>query len=194
MNNVIINGIKDYEQLIDMDNNYTPIPMYFINSYIIYINQDDCIEKITCDKIQLEMNHNMHNSMINKNDIIQLINSNKTQTKLTKYKFDNMFLFNIDLNHSDLKTFIEVSNVNNMNKQFFKNISFMSNVIIPPSLFIFHNINALYFIFKETPIHKFLNTENQKIKSILKNNNDKRERHTKKVRFNNINNKTRKTV
>ncbi len=76
-----INWIKDHEKLINIENNYTPIPMYFINSYIIYINQNDFIEKIICEQMSLEMNHDMVNSTINKNNIIQFINSNKIQTK-----------------------------------------------------------------------------------------------------------------
>ncbi len=104
-----------------------------------------------------------------------------------------MFLYNIDLKHDDLKSFSNISNFYDINKRFFKKMSFMSNIIIPPSLFIFHKTNSLYFIFKETPIHKNINEQTHNLKSILKNNLVKREHHTKKVKFNNvINNKTRK--
>lgn len=192
MNN--INWIEDQKKLINIENNNTAIPMYFINSYIIYINQNDYIEKINCEQMQLEMNHDITHSTINKNNIIQFINSKKIQTKLTKYKFIDMFLYNIDLNHNELMSFSNMSIFNNINKRFFKKKSFMSNIIIPPSLFIFHKINSLYFIFKETPLHKIVKEQNQNLKSILKKNSNKREHHTKKVKFNNISNKTRKTI
>tara|TARA_B110000967_G_C18901289_1_gene575418 strand:- start:2993 stop:3574 length:582 start_codon:yes stop_codon:yes gene_type:complete len=188
-----ITWIKDHEKLINIENNHTPIPMDVINSYIIYINKNDFIEKIICSQMSLETNRDdTVNSTINKNNIIQFINYNKIQTKLTKYKFDTMFLYNIDLKHDDLKSFSNLSNFNNINKRFFKKMSFMSDIIIPPSLFIFHKINSLYLCFKETPIHKNIN-EPHNLKSILKNNLIKREHHTKKVKFKNIiNNKTRK--
>jgi len=192
MNN--INWIEDQKKLINIENNNTAIPMYFINSYIIYINQNDYIEKINCEQMQLEINHDITHSTINKNNIIQFINSKKIQTKLTKYKFIDMFLYNIDLNHNELMSFSNMSIFNNINKRFFKKKSFMSNIIIPPSLFIFHKINSLYFIFKETPLHKIVKEQNHNLKSILKKNSNKREQHTKKVKFNNISNKTRKTI
>lgn len=189
-----INWIEDQKKLINIENNNTPIPMYFINSYIIYINQNDYIEKINCEQTQLQMNHDQTHSIFNKNNIIQFINSKKFQTKFTKYKFIDMFLYNIDLNHNDLMPFSKMSIFNNINKRFFKKKSFMTDIIIPSSLFIFHNINSLYFIFKETPIHKNIKEQNQNLKSILKKNPNKREQYTKKVKFNNISNKTRKTI
>ena len=193
MNNVNINNTKDNDKLINIENSNTPIPMYFINSCIIYINQNDYIEKIKCEEIQLELNQDVTQSTINKNNIIQFINSKKIQTNLTKYKFIDMFLYNIDLNHNELMSFSKLSIVNNINKRFFKKKSYMNNIIIPPSLFIFHKINSLYFIFKEAPIHKNIKEQNQNVKSILKKNSNKREPHTKKVKFSNIYNKTRKT-
>ena len=55
-------------------------------------------------------------------------------------------------------------NVSKISSSFLKSISLFDEIVIPDSIFIFHNINCLYFIFKTSDI----------IKSILKYSGDTR--------------------
>jgi hypothetical protein len=81
----------------------------------------------------------------------------------------DMLLYVIDIDGSHIEAFND-STVEPDDKQFLKQYNIVSDVLLPPSIFIFHSINGLYILLKERLITK----------SILKSSNK--------------NNKTRKSV
>jgi len=157
---------SDNESIIDTSwlNNYnrlynlSEIPekeiMEYIGLYFIYINKNSYIEKILYEKQNLEKTDEY--SFLTKESILKIIQSKKITTPTSKYKLIDILSFIVDINHE------EFDNINNTS---LKVIPIFNDIHINKSIFIFHNINNLYFIFQENEIQNQYRTT---LKSILK--------------------------
>jgi hypothetical protein len=88
----------------------------------------------------------------------------------TKYRLMEILLYNVES---------EIDNIPNIDKTAMKIVTISEEIIIPPSLCIFHEINRLYFLFQEVEIDTY------QPKPILKILSDisKGAKKTKKVAF-----------
>tara|TARA_B110000967_G_scaffold130712_2_gene133543 strand:- start:1454 stop:2086 length:633 start_codon:yes stop_codon:yes gene_type:complete len=180
-----ISWLREQEQLIDIENNHKREPMNIINTMILYVNQQDTIDKIVYEKHSLDVINDLSGSLFHKNKLIEFIHTKKLYTPSSRYKLLDTLLFNIDLNHHQLITFSKTKDVSNFHSYFLKPISFMTDIIVPPSLFVFHKTNSLIFLFQEIPI---INSKNKSLKSILKKDSSTEVREhtsntTKKVKI-----------
>jgi hypothetical protein len=172
-NDLDTSWIQEEEKLETIEKNYQQEPMENIDIFFLYINADDYIEKIICE------NHSLSEIVLKKEYILHLIQSKKRTLNNHRYKFMDMLLYNIDLRPEHIQTFSNTE-VNEENaRSFLKTYPIVDDVTISPSIFIFHNINSLFFLFKENP------NEPMPIKSILKRDNGQRSLHkvTKKVKI-----------
>ena len=176
--------IQQQERLQNVDSVFTREPMTSISAKFLYINTHDYIEKIICEDIPLESH--LNGSLITKERLIQIIQKKKIKTSNTKYKLLDSFLCNFDIPPSSIYSFYKNSSPSI--NSYMKNINIIEDLIISPSIFVFHDINTLFFIFQEHPVEKHEHT----IKSILKpvSNSNHREplpknkqKTTKKVRI-----------
>jgi hypothetical protein len=170
--------INEQERIQNIQSNYYREPMETVNTYFIYINQNQYIDKILCEKYDLE-NHVNGGSLLNKEILLKIIQNKKIKTEYSKYKLIDILQYHIELEPEHIQTFINGEPYENSQK-ILKNISFFDEIVLSPSIFIFHGINCLYFIFQEV---ETINIKKRKsLKSILKNNskNDDRE-HSKKI-------------
>ena len=153
-----------HEQRIqNMQNNHFREPLKYIHGVFIYINQNNYIDKITTERLSLDT-YNNSNSIIYNNYLLKILQNKKIKTPTSKYKFDNAFSFFVDLEPEQIQPFSVLDHDTLHNSTFFKEISITDNIIIPPSIFIFHNINTIYFFFQEILFEK----HNITLKSILK--------------------------
>lgn len=172
-NDLDTSWIQEEEKLETIEKNYQQEPMENIDIFFLYINADDYIEKIICE------NHSLSEIVLKKEYILHLIQSKKKTLNNHRYKFMDMLLYNIDLRPEHIQTFSNTE-VNEENARgFLKTYPIVDDVAISPSIFIFHNINSLFFLFKENP------NEPVPIKSILKKDSPLRSLHkvTKKVKI-----------
>ena len=179
--------IDEQERIQNIQKNYYREPMESVNTYFIYINQNQYIDKILCEKYDLENNNGC--SLLNKEKLLQIIQNKKIKTLNTRYKLIDILQYNIELEPEHIQTFIS-GEPDPSSQKILKNISVFDEIVFSPSIFIFHGINCLYFIFQEI---ETINTKNRKsLKSILKNdsifdsNNQDREpskKGTKKVKI-----------
>ena len=101
--------------------------------------------------------------------LLQLIQENRHLNNGMKYKIFSILKYNIDLEPESIEKFAYgEDNVLDCLKE----ISMFNDVVIEPSIFVFHPLNSLYFFLKED-IHVL-----QPMKSILKTGAS---RSTKKV-------------
>ena len=158
--------------------------MEAIDMFFIYINTNDYIEKIVYGEQKLVINPN-NNSIIPNEDVIQLIENNKYLAN-NKYKILDILLYNVSLQPENIQSYSQNENVLDTSSKFLEPLSIINDFVIPPSIFIFHKINSLFFIFKQLekiniplpkPILKscISNINNEPNKSIHKS--------TKKVRI-----------
>lgn len=167
---------QEYNKLLNLQTNYNKEKMINIDVKFIYIDNNDNIQNIYCEKLNLHSSDS--GSQITKEDLLKIIQKNKTKNNI-KYKLEDILFFHIPIDHENISNF----NNQDSSSNYLKKVSFFDSLEIPESIFIFHNINSLYFIFKvnETDKHNFT------IKSILKKSSSKSNpSKTKKVQINEI--------
>ena len=175
--------LNEHERIQNTQTNYYREPMETINTYFIYINQNQYIDKILCEKYDLEIVSN--GSLLNKETLLKIIQTKKIKTLNTRYKLIDILQYHVDLEPEHIQTFIN-GEPDPSSQKTLKNISVFDEIVFSPSIFIFHGINCIYFIFQEV---ETINTKNRKsLKSILKSDSNNQDREhsnkgTKKVKI-----------
>jgi hypothetical protein len=177
--------IIDQERLQNIQSNYCREPMTSIDLFYIYINRNQYINKILCEKqsiIDLS-------GFISKELLLKLIQSKKIMTANSKYKLSEILSYHVDLEPEQIQSYSHSTETDNFNN-YFKVLPILDDITITPSIFIFHDINALYFLFQEVDLDK--PQHRHTLKSILKTSNHSTTRsphesgsqnNTKKVRI-----------
>lgn len=177
-----ISWIKETEILNNIQELRMKENMEFIQILYIYINHVSCVFDITPTKYTLEKNE-QGLTIIPKHAISELINQHKIHKNI-KYSLFDTLLYNVDIDPFHINTYS--SRDENSVDGFLKHVSSENDIIIHPSVFIFHSINSLFVFFKEVPLIP---------KSILKNTTKSFKINnsialTKKVKISLENNKT----
>lgn len=145
------NEILDSIQEIRMKEN-----MDFIKILYIYINVQSCIFDVIPTKYTFEKENTDH-TIIPKHKMLELISQHKTH-KNVKYNLFDILLYNVEIDPFHINDY---SNRNeNIEDGFLKSVSSENDIVILPSVFVFHEINSMFVLFKEPPFIP---------KSILKN-------------------------
>lgn len=134
------NWISESEKLYNINDHFNKISHEKIKTIFVYINESNYIDKISKNYI------NVNNNIISKEILFKTIYDNRIKNPNSIYNFDNAHLFHVSIEHDKINTF-NTSDIDN--HSFFNNISIDIDLIIPPSLFIFHNINTLIFIYRQ---------------------------------------------
>ena len=158
--------IRDQERLQNIQKNYCREPMPNIDLFSIYINQNLYIDRIICEKQVLESHTNNVDSILKKELLLKLIQSKKLFTPNSKYKLMDILTYHVDLEPEHIQSYSKTENIAEKSSGFFKVLPILDDLVITPSIFIFHGVNAIYFLFQEVKTEKLRNT----IKSILKPN------------------------
>jgi hypothetical protein len=145
-----ISWVEEQEKLQHINENYFKEPMENIDIYFIYINTNDYIEKVNHIHQEVYLNQNLNNNsgIIHNDIIIQLIEKNKYLSN-NKYKILDVLLYNVSLNPENIQSYSKDENLLESSSKFLEPLSIVSDFIIPPSIFIFHKINSIFFIFKQ---------------------------------------------
>lgn len=183
-----VSWLKEQERLEKINQNYPREPMENIHLYFVFINCNNYIEYILKEKItDCSFNHNNENVVL-KEDLLKLIERQKKHN----YFLVDTILYNVTIDSKNIQSFSQCSILNT--NRFIKIFpgEKIQDINIPPSIFIFHNINSIFFIFQE----KNVSIEDFVPKSIIKKDKGGT---TKKVRIvpyinnNMINKKNRMT-
>lgn len=153
--------INDQERFQNIQNNHRKEPMESIPLFFIYINKNQYIDKINTEKIIFDSS----NTCIDKERLLKIIQDKKISTPDSKYKLADILTFFVDLEPEKIQSYSNVENPDQSYSQFFKVLSIPDEIQIPQSIFIFHNINSIYFVYQEVEIIK---KHNLTFKSILK--------------------------
>jgi len=139
-----LSWIENEEKMCKIDENGTREPMKEIAMFFVYVNTEFAIEQITKES------EKVINNAISKERLLQIIqtrrNPNKTQIK--KYRLDDILSFQIDLGPDSIESFLR-ADLDDMQDVFLKSVPIFNEIDCLPSIFIFHDINSLYFIFRE---------------------------------------------
>ena len=167
--------MEDFEEDLDtswietaeFQDNYEREPMKEIGLFFIYIHLDGSIEKIAKEYETID-----DNMGLSKERILRLIQS-KRHCIGKKYRLIDLLSFYVTLEPGQLSDFVNSED----RADFLNSLPIFDEVLLEPSIFIFHDLNGLFFFFKEV--------ESFPTKSILKNGDSGNEnkRTTKKVRI-----------
>jgi hypothetical protein len=160
---------------------YVREPLNEIKLFFIYINNENAIEQITKD-YEPVLNTESGSGGITKERLLQIIQTKKNGlygSSVKKYKLMDILSFQLDIESEDLDDFLS-TDFDEISRQYLKVLPIFDGIECPESIFIFHDINSLYFLFKENEVVG----GGGGIRSILKSNSSSSEkRATKKVRI-----------
>jgi len=170
-----VSWINDQQRIQNIQSNYCREPVDNINVYSLYINKNSFIDKITCKKQVVTK------GVIGRDIVLGIIQNNKTNAS-KKYKLVDVVLYHVDLEPEHLQTYSQIDDIQTSSRNFFQVLPIVDEIVVPKSIFIFHSLNSLFFMYKEADT----SPHNHTIKSILKPTskpNDAKKKHTKKVRI-----------
>ena len=158
--------MKDIEKYHQISTNKERELTDSIGCYFIYINRNLYIEKILSEKCPLEIDSENGVSILPNKTILKIIQDKKMLTPVSKYKLIDILSFVVDIEPEKVQHFSQNSdNIEDFSQGFFKVLPIVNDIRIDKSIFIFHNVNHLYFIFQEVDLtHSHRTT----LKSILK--------------------------
>ena len=162
-----ISWIKENQRLQNIETNYLPELMENIDLFFIYINPNNYIDKVVREKFHLSIDCSNNCSRLSKENLLKIIQTNKKLSKsntVCKYKFLDILTYNIDLEPEHIQNYTKNENIQESSRGFLKVLNIIDDISISPSVFIFHKINSIFFLYQEIETNKNRHT----LKSILK--------------------------
>ena len=153
-NDVVDNDVADWlddeQRILNIQQNPVREPMKSIRGVFIFINQHHYIDKIVVEDIVSFGEHN-NEFRIPFSQVLRLVQSKRYVTSNTKYIFREVCLFNVDLEAEHVQGFVNDGDGDGDGDsgRFFRVLPATEDIVIPPSIFIFHSVNTLYFYFQE---------------------------------------------
>ena len=145
-NDFNLSWLDEHKRLTDMQQNYMRENMQNIKIHSIYINTKSFIDKIDSndqDLVTVGLTH----SVLHNEKVLQLVQNNRNRIPGKKYKLLDILVYNIDIEPEHIQNFVQ--NSTGYDTSFLKKIPIIDDITIPASIFIFHDLNAIYFVFEE---------------------------------------------
>ena len=172
-----ISWLTEQNKIQSIQKKYQREPIENINVYSIFINKNNYIERINHSKMNARVLKHVDNenkipvSGLPREEVMQIIQDGKNKNfgTLSKYKFSEILTFCVDLEPDNVQLFSQSTPSNS--PSFFNITNQISDIVIPDSIYIFHEINSIYFIFNEDVENP--GSHRTTVKSILKTSNNK---------------------
>ena len=131
--------IEEEEKLLRVQEKFQREPMESIKCFFLFMNQNKYIEQITDEMVDL------HDGKISKDRVLRIVEEKKCQKPNVRYAFLDSWIFLVDLEPEHIQAYSQME----VSSRFIVPLSFIDDIIIAPSIFIFHDLNAVYFLFQE---------------------------------------------
>lgn len=153
--------IHHEQRLSIIDQKCLPEPLPYITLEFIYINKQSEVVNTATEKLSFS------SSSLSKELLISIIHAHKKRDR-KNYVLKDTLLFHIPIQPEILPSFLEET----FNTSIFtKTFPIIDDIVLPPSIFIFHPISTLFFIYCE------------QLKSALKSDHRHQQSITKRVRI-----------
>ena len=183
-----VSWIHDSEKLQSLIDNPHKEYASSISTCCLYVTSDNCVDSFVEDSYAF-VSHTVPDlscNMISHADLLALSQKYKKKTSKSHFVLKSIVLFHLDFDSEQVLAFSQCDDLEALKAQTANCIHTyhtIENIIIPPSLCVFHPWNTLYFVFHEEPSVE----SKMELKSILKLDKSKpySERHkfTKRVRI-----------
>ena len=141
--------IDDLDKLNNIHHSYFREPMKDIDFFILLVDSNDSILKIKKENHRfstIDKNCTFNNSFLIQ--FIERIKNTYSKGKM-RYKLHDVLLYNIDIEPEHIQPYVSNENLLELGTKKLQSLSIIQDVVVPPSIFIFHKINSLFFIFKQ---------------------------------------------
>jgi hypothetical protein len=159
-----ISWIDEYKRLENISEDCPKELMTTIKTYVLYIDHDMNIDNILVESLPIvSANTGVgEGGAISKEVLLKYIQLKKTKNEV-KYSLIDILFYNVDLESTEIDSYVGCEGGEDKFRTFFRSVSVMHEIVVSPSLFIFHSLNSLFVLFKERrPEHRHT------VKSILK--------------------------
>lgn len=180
-----VSWIHDSEKLQSLIDNPHKEYASSISTCCLYVTSDNCIESFVEDSYDFVI-PDLSCNLISHADLLTLSQKYKKKTSKSHFVLKSIVLFHLDFDSDQVLAFSQCDDLEALKAQTancMHTYHTIENIIIPPSLCVFHPWNTLYFFFHEEPSVE----SKMELKSILKLDKSKpySERHkfTKRVRI-----------
>jgi len=140
-----ISWIDKHERMNNIHKNYQREHMDSIKICYIYVNRDSEIEKVVCENETLGQTDNSDTRIISKERVLQIVQNKKVLNDTLKYSMDSILVYNVSIEPENIQKYINSENI----EPFLKVYPIVDEILVHPSIFIFHEINSIYFVFKQ---------------------------------------------
>jgi hypothetical protein len=171
-NDLDISWIETHEKIIHTERQYKKELQKNITLFTVYLNEQDEIEAIEKQKYDLvpickKGEGDEEKTGLSADQVLYLIQKNKERSN-KKYSLFQMLLYSVEVEIDHLNKLLSLQPEQYDTDVFFHILPLYDSIDIPPSLFLFHSLNALYFVFKE----RHSKPVGLPLKSILKTRKD----------------------
>jgi hypothetical protein len=163
-----ISWIGEQERIQTIHPGISKEPMQSVRLFFLYLNKHHYIEKILKETVDLKKVDGIKGSVLSKEWVLRMIQSKKIHTPVSKYRFQEILQFDIPIEADYLHSFSK--------KEGEPEYSFLkvlpapyNDIVFPESLFVFHPIHSLFFVYQEIDLQSRRHT----LKSILKGGNER---------------------
>jgi hypothetical protein len=133
----------DIEKQVRLNNQCDKLSKEYMESIkVLHVFINSSSEIVHTYKTIHKFNNNTKNTIYS-SDIHNFYKDNRT-LELVKYDFNQFLVYNVDI---DNKLYTNIDSISTLN--FLQGYTYIRDVVINPSLFIFHKINSILMIYKE---------------------------------------------
>jgi len=142
-----LSWLQEHKKLVEMDKNYCREPMDSIACYFFYINANSYIDKIVRETVDLSSDDGNLRTIFS--DVLLGMIQSKKRIGPVKYRLLDILVHNVDLLPEHIQEYVGNGNDRTSSQDFLKVLPIVGEVSFDPSIFIFHGLNAVYFMFQE---------------------------------------------
>jgi hypothetical protein len=155
--------IQEQERMNQLSHNCFREPLPYIHAVFLYINEKNALESVVKETLQAS---SFIGQTISKELLTNLIREKEKSTPTTKYVFKEIGLFQIPLEPEMIPAFSVCLTPSDYS--FFRIIP-LNDIVLQPSIFIFHPYQTIYFLFTEIkPLKSILSTQKRQTKRQVK--------------------------
>jgi hypothetical protein len=131
--------IEKEEKLLRVQEKFQREPMESIKCFFLFMNQNKYIEQITDEMVDLQ------GGKISRDRVLKIVEERKCMKPGVRYAFLDSWIFLVDLEPEHIQAYSQME----VSSRFIVQLSFVDDIVVAPSIFIFHDLNAVYFLFQE---------------------------------------------
>ena len=130
------------KKILSADKNYEKEPMEYVMFHFCYVNKD--IQKIITEKHQFSDKTQTSLSSAFLNTLI----CEKSRLNGVQYVCASVSTYFVDLEPEHIQQYTKTNTYYDF---FNKTVDLSQDLVCPPTIFIFHSLNSLFFLFEEAP-------------------------------------------